>query len=211
MIFIDGEAWPPSLHGTGTEDYFNAAWGFPQRRLRRPLSRHHPASSPQEHFGLWSVYRFHIEDPIRFRTSIRVTIEHGHANDQGNDYSSVAYWYQLQPSDSAPELPARRAAPAATLARARTVGRMTSAAGRPRASHDPRRRRRRRRLGDHRVASAQRRRRGTHRRATRAASRRSPTDSATPPAAWPAACDCSAATRSVSSATASPPPPTPAR
>lgn len=26
MIFIDGEAWPPSLHGTGTEDYFNLAW-----------------------------------------------------------------------------------------------------------------------------------------------------------------------------------------
>jgi hypothetical protein len=29
MFFIDGEEWPPSLHGTGTEDYFNAAWGFP--------------------------------------------------------------------------------------------------------------------------------------------------------------------------------------
>ena len=27
------------------------------------------------------MYRFHIEDPIRFRESIRVTIEHGHAND----------------------------------------------------------------------------------------------------------------------------------
>ncbi|MHC4944378.1 MAG: glycoside hydrolase family 172 protein, partial [Planctomycetota bacterium] len=29
MIFVDGEAWPPSLHGTGTEDYFCSAWGFP--------------------------------------------------------------------------------------------------------------------------------------------------------------------------------------
>ena len=26
MIFVDGETWPPALHGTGTEDYFNAAW-----------------------------------------------------------------------------------------------------------------------------------------------------------------------------------------
>jgi hypothetical protein len=42
---------------------------------------------------------------VRFRSSIRVTIEHGHANDQGNDYSSVAYWYQLEPSDRVPELP----------------------------------------------------------------------------------------------------------
>ncbi|WP_407647403.1 glycoside hydrolase family 172 protein [Gracilibacillus salitolerans] len=25
MFFIDGEVWPSSLHGTGTEDYFNAA------------------------------------------------------------------------------------------------------------------------------------------------------------------------------------------
>jgi len=40
---------------------------------------------------------FHIEDPIRFNKSIRATIEHGHANDQANDYSSVAYWYQLEP------------------------------------------------------------------------------------------------------------------
>ena len=26
MIFIDGEPWPPSLHGTGTEDYFSTAY-----------------------------------------------------------------------------------------------------------------------------------------------------------------------------------------
>ena len=44
-------------------------------------------SSVQEHFGLWSMYRFHIEAPVRFNTSLRVSIEHGHAN----DYSSVAY------------------------------------------------------------------------------------------------------------------------
>ena len=28
MIFIDGETWPPSLHGTGTEDYFCHAYGM---------------------------------------------------------------------------------------------------------------------------------------------------------------------------------------
>ena len=27
MFFIDGEPWPPSLHGTGTEDYFCTAFG----------------------------------------------------------------------------------------------------------------------------------------------------------------------------------------
>jgi len=98
MIFIDGEVWPPTLHGTGTEDYFNAAWGFPSGAYAGPYHGITLASSPQEHFGAWSMYRFHIEDPIRFSTSIRVTIEHGHANDQGNDYSSVAYWYQRTPA-----------------------------------------------------------------------------------------------------------------
>jgi hypothetical protein len=28
MIFVDGEEWPPSLHGTGSEDYFNLAYGM---------------------------------------------------------------------------------------------------------------------------------------------------------------------------------------
>ena len=28
MIFIDEDTWPPSLHGTGSEDYFNHAWGM---------------------------------------------------------------------------------------------------------------------------------------------------------------------------------------
>jgi hypothetical protein len=105
MIFIDGEQWPPSLHGTGTEDYFNAAWGFPSGAYSAPYHGISLASDVQEHFGLWSMYRFHIEDPVRFSTSIRVTIEHGHANDQGNDYSSVAYWYQLEPHTPTADLP----------------------------------------------------------------------------------------------------------
>jgi hypothetical protein len=50
-------------------------------------------------------YRFHIEDPILFTRSIRVSIEHGHANLQENDYSSVAYWYQTEPHKPLPPLP----------------------------------------------------------------------------------------------------------
>lgn len=105
MIFIDGEIWPPSLHGTGTEDYFNAAWGFPSGEYAAPYHGISLGSDVQEHFGKWSLYRFHVEDPIRFQKSIKVTIEHGHANDQGNEYSSVAYWYQLEPHKPHPELP----------------------------------------------------------------------------------------------------------
>ena len=51
------------------------------------------------------MYRFCINDSIRFRKSIRVTIEHGHTNDLANDYSSVAFWYQREPNHSRRPLP----------------------------------------------------------------------------------------------------------
>lgn len=105
MIFVDGEKWPPSLHGTGTEDYFGAAWGFPCGQYSGPYTGVSLAGDTNEWSGKWSVYRFHLEDPVHFKKSVKVTIEHGHANDQGNDYSSVAYWYQTEPHKSFPKLP----------------------------------------------------------------------------------------------------------
>lgn len=103
MIFVDGEKWPPSIHGTGTEDYIGAAWGFkfefygPYHGL--------PLKGNPDWTGASSMYRFHIEDPIYFRKSIRVTIEHGHANDRSDDWSSVAYWYQTEPHYEFTKLP----------------------------------------------------------------------------------------------------------
>jgi hypothetical protein len=54
------------------------------------------------------MYRWFVHDPIRFRKSIRWTIEHGHANNFENDYSSVAYWYQTEPHKTFPPIPADR-------------------------------------------------------------------------------------------------------
>jgi hypothetical protein len=102
MIFVDGETWPPSLHGTGTEDYFCSAWGFPSGEYAGPYHGVSLAGDVEEWSGKWSVYRFHIEDPVLFSKSLKVTIEHGHANNQGNDYSSVAYWYQKEPHKAFP-------------------------------------------------------------------------------------------------------------
>ena len=51
------------------------------------------------------MYRWYVHDPIHFSRSIRWTIEHGHANNFANDYSSVAYWYQT-PQATLPPLPA---------------------------------------------------------------------------------------------------------
>jgi len=98
MIFIDGEKFPPSLHGTGTEDYFCSAW-CPRQEYSAPYHGYIIVSHPEERdwSGKTTMYRFHIEDPISFERSIRVTIEHGHANALKLDISSVAYWYQIEP------------------------------------------------------------------------------------------------------------------
>ncbi|KQX62653.1 glycoside hydrolase family 172 protein [Paenibacillus sp. Root444D2] len=100
MIFIDGEPWPPSLHGTGMEDYFNTAW-CPQQEQCTPNHGLILGGGPNWS-GKISAYRFHIEDPVMFDTSIRVTIEHGHNNHRSDDYSSTAYWYQTEPHKDHP-------------------------------------------------------------------------------------------------------------
>ena len=102
MIYVDGEA-APSLHGTGSEDYFSDAWG-----MREGGRLFYGCPLQEEDFQPGSkatVYRFHIPDPVPFKKSIRVTIEHGHANDRSDDYSSVAYWYQTEPHVPYPALP----------------------------------------------------------------------------------------------------------
>ena len=103
MIFIDGEGWPPTLHGTGTEDYFNTAW-CPTQDVCTP---HHGVilAGDKNWAGKITLYRYHVEDPVMFRKSIRVTIEHGHNNNRSDDYSSTAYWYQREPHAAFRALP----------------------------------------------------------------------------------------------------------
>jgi hypothetical protein len=103
MIFIDGEN-EPSIVGTGTEDYFCEAWGF-DRVTGFPFYGLPLLDKLPDGWMQTSVYRFHIPDPVRFKKSIRVTIEHGWPGKVTNDYSSVAYWYQLKPVAAREPLP----------------------------------------------------------------------------------------------------------
>ncbi|HPP13431.1 MAG TPA: DUF2961 domain-containing protein, partial [bacterium] len=96
----------PDLHGTGSEDYFNQAWGMqPNAFLRNGSSLYEgytlgiPDGNPwQRQGGYQTSYIFHLENPVRFQKEIKVTIEHGHGNHLANDYSSVAYWYAERPT-----------------------------------------------------------------------------------------------------------------
>ncbi len=104
MIFIDGEA-EPSLYGTGSEDYLTQAWGMHDRAHLFGGTSVHEYDPRHPDRRACTSYRLHLPDPIAFTKSIRVTIEHGHANLQRNDYSSVAYWYQTEPHAAFPVLP----------------------------------------------------------------------------------------------------------
>lgn len=102
MIYIDGEK-KPTFNGTGSEDYFCDAWG-----MREAQSLFYGCPLQEEDYETGSkatVYRFHIVDPIPFKKSIRVTIEHGNQNDRADYYSSVGYWYQLEPHARFADLP----------------------------------------------------------------------------------------------------------
>lgn len=108
MIWIDDDfradgttVFPPSLHGTGTEDYFNHAWGMQKNAYLYHGAIVHEGDVP----GYAVNYRQHVVDPVRFEERIKVSIEHGHGNHLSDDWASTAYWYQTLPSPPASILP----------------------------------------------------------------------------------------------------------
>jgi hypothetical protein len=103
MFFVDG-AKRPSIAGTGSEDYFLGAWDFRGKPFSYQLYGA-PVVGKEVAGGRSSVYRFHLDSPIVFKTSFKATIEHGNANHRSDNYYSVAYWYQTEPHAPFPPLP----------------------------------------------------------------------------------------------------------
>jgi hypothetical protein len=107
MWLIDGETWPGSLHGTGTEDFFNSAW-CPNEIYMHPYFGYARVPDSLGWLGRTHCYRFFLQDPIFFSKSLRASIEHGHNNNLTLDLSTVAYWYQSEPHRAFPPLPAKQ-------------------------------------------------------------------------------------------------------
>ena len=129
-MFVDGQT-QPAVAGTGSEDDFGGAWCyshefyFPQ--IGAPLRARFSPEGDLQHCtpdlrgkdltqwrwpaawkagDLWNIYRYHISDPVPFRRSLLVNIEHGYINNERSDwYSSVAYWYQAGKPAARPVLP----------------------------------------------------------------------------------------------------------
>lgn len=98
---IDGEL---TIHGTGSEDFFNGGWyDVPDRwekRLCFPLSGCLGYEKP---VGRTAAYRLFLGDACAFRRSLRLTIEHsGEKNNIPTDYASVAYFYSDRASSAVP-------------------------------------------------------------------------------------------------------------
>ena len=93
MIWVDGYKWPPDIHGTGSEDYLNQAYGMQKNAYLRNGSSIHENDTG----GYQTSYVHHIENPVRFDKEIKVTIEHGHGNHLCNEVCSTAYWYGDEP------------------------------------------------------------------------------------------------------------------
>jgi hypothetical protein len=107
MTWIDGYKWPPDLHGTGSEDYLNQAWGM----QRNAFLRNGSSIFERDTGGYQTSYIFHLENPMRFEKEIKVTIEFGHGNHLRNEVSTVAYWYLDHPTKVADPPPVEKRMP----------------------------------------------------------------------------------------------------
>ncbi len=106
MWLVDGEPWPGSLHGTGTEDFFNSSW-CPNEIYQHPYFGYARIPNKLGWMGRTHCYRFFLEDPICFEKSLHSSIEHGHDNALTLDLCSVAYWYQTEPHKPYPPMRSR--------------------------------------------------------------------------------------------------------
>jgi hypothetical protein len=82
-FYLDGDDEYPTICGTGTEDYFGGAWNFDvpgqgYTAYTTPYLGLHQIITPdglyesQQRFGM---YRWHVADPVRFDTALRVDVQ----------------------------------------------------------------------------------------------------------------------------------------
>ncbi len=109
-FYLDGDKEFPTICGTGTEDYFCGSYGFPEvysTAYTGSTLKHEGQDGPPK----WSMYRWHIMDPICFKSDLRATIEAlgwwptGKFQALADDVASVAYWYQGEPHAEFPKFP----------------------------------------------------------------------------------------------------------
>jgi hypothetical protein len=119
-FYMDGDQGFPTICGTGTEDYFCGSYNFDGKggytEFTTPytgLPQVIPPGGPNDSQQRFSMYRWHIPDPIRFKQNLKVTIQGlgwqsgGRYLPLQDDVASVAFWYQREPHKKFPPFPSR--------------------------------------------------------------------------------------------------------
>ena len=113
-MFLDGDGEFPTICGTGTEDYFGGAWGFGNESYSAPYMGFQQVVKNSGEVGArMTLYRFHVNDPVFFKSDLKVTMQalgwraEGRFLPLQDDISSVVYWYQTLPHSPLPKLPSR--------------------------------------------------------------------------------------------------------
>lgn len=118
-IWVDENGPFPTICGTGTEDYFGGAFDWTVEGCQKTYSTafmgmHQLIADDARR--RYSMYRWHIADPICFQSSIRVEIqdlgweiEWQRYLQRSDDFASVAYWYQTLPTAPFPAVPENEA------------------------------------------------------------------------------------------------------
>ncbi len=101
---LDGQL---TIHGTGSEDFFNGGWyDIPGRwngRFSLPLSG---ALDYQKSLGRTGAYRLMLSDAYAFQNSLKLTIEHGgEGNRVPADYAATSFLYLENPPANLADLP----------------------------------------------------------------------------------------------------------
>lgn len=117
-FYLDGDGAYPTICCTGTEDYFGGAYDWDANgsytTYSAPYMGMYHVIAPDGRYNSqqrFSLYRWHIPDPIRFESDLKVTIQDlGWRGDRTylprkDDFFSMAYWYQTLPTASFPALP----------------------------------------------------------------------------------------------------------
>ena len=85
-VYTDGDKEYPTLNGTGTEDYIGTAWGQGQF-----INTYNGCTIANEKLLQWAFYRFHIPDPVFFKSDCRVTLQQ-----MGGDNGGMVASYQRE-------------------------------------------------------------------------------------------------------------------
>ncbi len=122
-FYMDGDVDYPTICTTGEEDYFLGSYGYNDREIDGKM-HYDQFSSLYAGFyevvdpkidgfiGVFGQYRWHVLDPIRFDEDLRITVQSLGWGPDGylpleDDLASVAYWYQIEPHNPFPKLPAK--------------------------------------------------------------------------------------------------------